>query len=105
MVNATLGVTSLTAKKCNVCDNLDTFCFSWYDITLSNLAYDATDATKKVAQKGTITGPVIISGSKTITVDGGLYTSTGGITISGGTIKIINDKKADASSLTADGGN
>ncbi len=100
---ASLGVASLTAKNLKFADK-NTFVLA-DDITLSNLAYDATDATKKVAQKGTITGPVIISGGKTITVDGGLYTSTGDITISGGTIKIINDKKADASSLTVNGGN
>ena len=48
---------------------------------------------------------MIISGGKTITVDGGLYTSTGDITISGGAVKILNKKNADASSLTVNGGN
>lgn len=100
---ASLGVASLTAKNVTFADS-SAFVLA-DDITLSNLADDATDATKKVAQKGTITGPVVISGGKNITVDGGLYTSTGDITISGGAVKIINDKKADASSLTADGGN
>ena len=100
---ATLGVKSLTAKNVTFADS-STFVLA-DDITLSNLADDATDATKKVAQKGTITGPVIISGGKTITVDGGLYTSTGDITISGGAVKILNKKNADASSLTVNGGN
>ena len=99
----TLGVKSLTAKNVTFADS-DTFVLA-DDITLSNLADDATNATKKVAQKGTITGPVIISGGKTITVDGGLYTSTGDITISGGAVKILNKKNADASSLTVNGGN
>ena len=101
--STSLGVKSLTAKNVTFADS-STFVLA-DDITLSNLADDATNATKKVAQKGTITGPVIISGGKTITVDGGLYTSSGDITISGGAVKIINDKNADASSLTADGGN
>lgn len=101
--NATLGVKSLTAKNVTFADS-STFVLA-DDITLSNLADDATDATKKVAQKGTITGPVIISGTKAITVDGGLYTSTGDITISGGAVKILNQKNADASSLTVNGGN
>ena len=101
--NATLGVKSLTAKNVTFADS-DTFVLA-DDITLSNLADDATDPTKKVAQKGSITGPVIISGSKAITVDGGLYNSTGDITISGGAVKILNQKNADASSLTEDGGN
>ena len=100
---ATLGVKSLTAKNVTFADS-DTFVLA-DDITLSNLADDATDATRKVAQKGTITGPVIISGTKAITVDGGLYTSTGDITISGGDFKILNQKNADASSLTVNGGN
>ena len=99
----TLGVKSLTAKNVTFADS-DTFVLA-DDITLSNLADDATDPTKKVAQKGSITGPVIISGSKAITVDGGLYTSTGDITISGGAVKILNKKNADASSLTVNGGN
>ena len=96
-----LGVASLTAKNLKFADK-DTFVLA-DNITLSNLADDATDASKKVAQKGTITGPVIIS--STTTVDGGLYTSTGDITISGGTINVHNNKNADHSSLTADGGN
>ena len=100
---ATLGVKSLTAKNVTFADS-STFVLA-DDITLSNLADDATDPTKKVAQKGSITGPVIISGSKAITVDGGLYTSTGDITISGGAVKILNKKNADASSLTVNGGN
>lgn len=100
---ASLGVKSLTAKNVTFADS-STFVLA-DDITLSNLADDATDATKKVAQKGTITGPVIISGPKAITVDGGLYTSTGDITISGGAVKILNKKNADASSLTVNGGN
>ena len=49
--------------------------------------------------------PVIISATKAITVDGGLYTSTGDITISDGAVKILNQKNADASSLTVNGGN
>ena len=101
--STSLGVKSLTAKNVTFADS-DTFVLA-DDITLSNLADDATDATRKVAQKGTITGPVIISGSKAITVDGGLYNSTGDITISGGAVKILNQKNADASSLTEDGGN
>lgn len=100
---ATLGVKSLTAKNVTFADS-STFVLA-DDVTLSNLADDATDPTKKVAQKGTITGPVIISGGKTITVDGGLYTSTDDITISGGAVKILNKKNADASSLTVNGGN
>ncbi|MDO4675364.1 MAG: autotransporter domain-containing protein [Anaerobiospirillum succiniciproducens] len=100
---ATLGVKSLTAKNVTFADS-STFVLA-DNITLSNLADDATDPTKKVAQKGTITGPVIISGTKAITVDGGLYTSTGDITISGGAFKILNKKNADASSLTVNGGN
>ena len=100
---ATLGVAKLTAKNLKFADS-SVFVLA-DDITLSNLADDATDATKKIAQKGTITGPVIISGNKGITVDGGLYTSSGDITISGGTVKVHNTKSADASSLTADGGN
>ena len=99
--DATLGVAKLTAKNLKFADK-NTFVLA-DNITLSNLADDATDATKKVAQKGTITGPVIIS--STTTVDGGLYTSTGDITISGGTIQILNTNNiADQSSLTADGG-
>ena len=101
--NATLGVKSLTAKNVTFADS-STFVLA-DDITLSNLADDAADATKKVAQKGTLTGPVIISGTKAITVDGGLYTSSGDITISGGAVKILNQKNADASSLTVNGGN
>ncbi|WP_156907561.1 autotransporter domain-containing protein [Anaerobiospirillum succiniciproducens] len=101
--STSLGVKSLTAKNVTFADS-STFVLA-DDITLSNLADDATDATKKVAQKGTITGPVIISGTKAITVDGGLYTSTGDITISGGAFKILNQKNADASSLTVNGGN
>ena len=98
-----LGVASLTAKNLKFADN-SAFVLA-DDITLSNLADDATDPAKKIAQKGTIAGPVIISGNKGITVDGGLYTSTGDITISGGTINVHNNKNADHSSLTADGGN
>ena len=100
---ATLGVKSLTAKNVTFADS-STFVLA-DDVTLSNLADDATDPTKKVAQKGTITGPVVISGTNAITVDGGLYTSTGDITISGGDFKILNQKNADASSLTVNGGN
>lgn len=101
--STSLGVASLTAKNVTFADS-STFVLA-DDITLSNLADDATDATKKVAQKGSITGPVIISGSKAITVDGGLYNSTGDITISGGAFNILNQKNADASSLTVNGGN
>ena len=102
----TLGVKSLTAKNLKFADS-STFVLA-DDITLSNLADDATDPKKqkKIAQKGTITGPVIISGGKNITVDGGLYTSTGDITISGGAVNVHNTSdRADQSSLTADGGN
>lgn len=102
----TLGVKSLTAKNLKFVDS-GTFVLA-DDITLSNLADDATDPKKqkKIAQKGTITGPVIISGGKNITVDGGLYTSTGDITISGGAVNVHNTSdRADQSSLTADGGN
>ena len=99
-----LGVAKLTAKNLKFIDS-GTFVLA-NDITLSNLADDATDPAKKIAQKGTIAGPVIISGTKAITVDGGLYTSTGDITISGGAVKILNtNNRADQSSLTADGGN
>ena len=101
--SASLGVKSLTAKNLKFADS-STFVLA-DDITLSNLADDATNPAKKIAQKGTIAGPVIISGTKPITVDGGLYTSTGDITISGGTINVHNNKNADQSSLTADGGN
>ena len=98
-----LGVASLTVKNVKfVGSGSSTFVLA-DKLTLSNLADDATDPTKKIAQKGTITGPVIISSATT--VDGGLYTSTGDITISGGTINVHNTKKADHSSLTADGGN
>ena len=93
------GAKSLTAKNVKFVDS-GTFVLADY-ITLSNLA----DASKNIAQKGTLTGPVIISGSKAITVDGGLYTSTGDITISGGAVKVHNTRSADASSLTVDGGN
>lgn len=104
-ITGSLGVASLSAKNVKfVGSGSSTFVLA-DNITLSNLADDATDATKKVAQKGTIAGPVIISGTKAITVDGGLYTSTGDITISGGTVNVHNTKSADASSLTADGGN
>ena len=100
----TLGVKSLTAKNLKFADS-STFVLA-DDITLSNLADDATDPAKKIAQKGTIAGPVTISSSKAITVDGGLYTSTGDITISGGAVKIHNtNDRADQSSLTAEGGN
>ena len=102
-----LGVASLTAKNVKfVGSGSSTFVLA-DKLTLSNLADDATDPAKKVAQKGTIAGPVIISGTgtKATTVDGGLYTSTGDITISGGTVNVHNTKSADASSLTADGGN
>ena len=101
--DATLGVAKLTAKNLKFADS-STFVLA-DDITLSNLADDATDPAKKIAQKGTITGPVIISGGKSIIVDGGLYTSSGDITISGGAVKVHNTKSADASSLTAEGGN
>lgn len=104
--SASLGVKSLTAKNLKFADK-NTFVLA-DDITLSNLADDATDPKKqkKIAQKGTIAGPVIISGTKAITVDGGLYTSTGDITISGGAVKILNtNNRADQSSLTPDGGN
>lgn len=100
---ATLGLKSLTAKNLIFADS-GTFVLA-DDITLSNLADDATAPNKKIAQNGTLTGPVIISGGKAITVDGGLYTSSGDITISGGAVNIINTQNADASSLTADGGN
>lgn len=102
-----LGVASLTAKNVKfVGSGSSTFVLA-DKLTLSNLADDATDPAKKVAQKGTIAGPVIISGTgtKATTVDGGLYTSTGDITISGGTVNVHNNKNADQSSLTADGGN
>ncbi len=105
-ITGSLGVASLSAKNVKfVGSGSSTFVLA-DNLTLSNLADDATDATKKVAQKGTIAGPVIISGTtKAITVDGGLYTSTGDITISGGAVKVHNTKSADQSSLTADGGN
>ena len=100
---ASLGVASLTAKNVTFADSSNFVLAD--DITLSNLADDASAPNKKIAQKGSLTGPVIISGGKNITVDGGLYTSTGDITISGGAVKILNQKNADASSLTASGGN
>ena len=107
-ITGSLGVASLSAKNVKfVGSGSSTFVLA-DKLTLSNLADDATDPAKKVAQKGTIAGPVIISGTgtKAITVDGGLYTSTGDITISGGAVKIHNtNDRADQSSLTADGGN
>ncbi|MCK0514921.1 autotransporter domain-containing protein [Anaerobiospirillum sp. NML120448] len=105
-ITGSLGVASLSAKNVKFVGSGSSHFVLADDITLSNLADDATDANKKIAQKGTIAGPVIISGNKGITVDGGLYTSTGDITISGGAVKIHNtNDRADQSSLTADGGN
>ena len=104
-ITGSLGVASLSAKNVKFVGSGSSHFVLADNITLSNLADDATDPAKKIAQKGTITGPVIISGTKPITVDGGLYTSTGDITISGGTINVYNTQKADQSSLTADGGN
>ena len=104
-ITGSLGVASLSAKNVKFVGSGSSHFVLADDITLSNLADDATDANKKIAQKGTIAGPVIISGNKGITVDGGLYTSTGDITISGGTINVHNNKNADQSSLTAEGGN
>lgn len=107
-ITGSLGVASLSAKNVNFVGSSSSAFVLADDITLSNLADDATDPKKqkKIAQKGTIAGPVIISGNKGITVDGGLYTSTGDITISGGAVKIHNtNDRADQSSLTADGGN
>ena len=86
--NTSAGAKSLTAKNVKFVDS-GTFVLA-DDITLSNLA----DASKKTAQKGTLTGPVVISGRKAITVDGGLYTSTGDITISGGAVKVHNTRSA-----------
>ena len=104
-ITGSLGVASLSAKNVKFVGSGSSHFVLADDITLSNLADDATDPAKKIAQKGTIDGPVIISGNKGITVDGGLYTSTGDITISGGAVKVHNTKSADQSSLTADGGN
>ena len=105
-ITGSLGVASLSAKNVKFVGSGSSHFVLADDITLSNLADDATDANKKIAQKGTIAGPVIISGNKGIIVDGGLYTSTGDITISGGAVKIHNtNDRADQSSLTADGGN
>ena len=104
-ITGSLGVASLSAKNVKFVGSGSSHFVLADNITLSNLADDATDPAKKIAQKGTIAGPVIISGNKGITVDGGLYTSTGDITISGGAVKIHNNKNADQSSLTADGGN
>ena len=106
-ITGSLGVASLSAKNVKFVGSGSSSAFVLADnLTLSNLADDATDPAKKIAQKGTIAGPVIISGTtKAITVDGGLYTSTGDITISGGAVKVHNTKSADQSSLTADGGN
>lgn len=104
-ITGSLGVASLSAKNVKFVGSGSSHFVLADKLTLSNLADDATDPAKKIAQKGTIAGPVIISGNNPITVDGGLYTSTGDITISGGTINVHNTKKADQSSLTADGGN
>ena len=102
-ITGSLGVASLSAKNVKFVGSGSSNFVLADNITLSNLADDATDPAKKIAQKGTIAGPVIISSATT--VDGGLYTSTGDITISGGTVNVHNTKKADQSSLTADGGN
>ena len=75
------------------------------NVTLRSLTTKEVDGkTKVVAGEGKIEGSVILTGQdKGITVDGGKYTASNAITISGGTLKVqntgLNSVKADQSSL------
>ena len=75
------------------------------NVTLRSLSTKEVDGkTKVVAGEGKIEGNVILTGqNKGITVDGGKYTASNAITISGGTLKVqntgLNSVKADQSSL------
>lgn len=74
------------------------------NVTLRSLTTKEVDGkTKVVAGEGKIEGNVILTGQKGITVDGGKYTASNAITISGGTLKVqntgIGGTLADQSSL------
>ena len=74
------------------------------NVTLRSLTTKEVEGkTKVVAGEGKIEGNVILTGQKGITVDGGKYTASNAITISGGTLKVqntgLNTVKADQSSL------
>lgn len=99
-----LGAKSISAKNIKFVDK-DTFVLK-DTITLQNIKADPSDSTKNIAQDGKIEGPVILAdATKPLTVDGGKFTSTGDITISGGKLLVQNTNKADVSSVTASGGN
>ena len=99
-----LGAKSISAKNIKFVDK-DTFVLK-DTITLQNIKADPSDSTKNIAQDGKIEGPVILAdATKPLTVDGGKFTSTGDITISGGKLLVQNTNKSDISSVTASGGN
>ena len=99
----TLGAKSITAKNLKFVDK-QTFVLK-DTVTLKNVKADPTDPAKFIAQEGKLEGPVIVAdAAKPLTVDGGKFTSTGEITISGGKILVKNTGSADASHLIAKDG-
>ena len=99
----TLGAKSITAKNLKFVDK-QTFVLK-DTVTLKNVKADPTDPNKFIAQEGKLEGPVIVAdAAKPLTVDGGKFTSTGEITISGGKILVQNTGSADASHLIAKDG-
>ena len=100
----TLGAKSITAKNLKFV-NKDTPFVLKDTVTLKNVKADPTDPAKFIAQEGKLEGPVIVAdAAKPLTVDGGKFTSTGEITISGGKILVQNTGSADASHLIAKDG-
>lgn len=100
----TLGAKSITAKNLKFV-NKDTPFVLKDTVTLKNVKADPTDPAKFIAQEGKLEGPVIIAdATNPLTVDGGKFTSTGEITISGGKILVQNTGSADASHLIAKDG-
>ena len=99
----TLGAKSITAKNLKFVDK-QTFVLK-DTVTLKNVKADPTDPNKFIAQEGKLEGPVIVAdAAKPLTVDGGKFTSTGEITISGGKILVQNTGSAYASHLIAKDG-
>ena len=93
-----LGVKSAQAKNLTLAST-DAFELD-KSITLQALSAEAAVNNVVKAETGTITGKALLKNDGSIVVNGGDYTASGDITVSGGSLEVKNDKVGGASSST-----
>lgn len=93
-----LGVKSAQAKNLTLAST-DAFELD-KSITLQALSTEAAVNNVVKAETGTITGKALLKTDGSIVVNGGDYTASGDITVSGGSLEVKNDKVGGASSST-----